>query len=98
MKSRLRFGASALCASEGQKEVASAISRPSRYFTKVVFQVTFDVSTVRGPSVMPHPSGGTDRLWRGGHGRFLSVFCPDDLAHAFGGESGVLVSEFNPHG
>src|SRR5438045_3577331 len=77
---------------------APASSRQRHVFKNLVFAVTFDVSTVQCSSVWPHPSGGSDRLRGGGPGGLLPVFRPDDLAHEFDGELGVLVGEFDPYG
>src|SRR5438093_7555480 len=71
-------------------------SRHIQFFAKFDFEVMFDISTVRSSSVQTHPSGGACRLRGGGLGRFLSVFPPDDLAHEFRRELGVLVRELDP--
>src|SRR6266566_894759 len=65
-------------------------------FAKFDFEVMFDVSKVRSSSVQPHLSGGADRLRLGGTARLLPVFRPDDLAHEFNRELGVLVRELDP--
>src|SRR5437870_88656 len=70
-------------------------SRQIQFFAKFDFEVMFDISTVRSSSVQTHRSGGACRLRDGGLGRFRSVFRPDDLAHEFGRELGVLVRELD---
>src|ERR1043166_4341621 len=84
MKSKLRFGLSAVCASEAaQKRKVPASSGQMNLFARLDFEVMF-------------LSGSADQFAAGRVGRFPPVFCPDNLAHEFGRELGVLVGEFNP--
>ena len=97
MKSRLRLGFSAVCASKGSLKIkALANCRQNHVFAKIDFRIMFDISAGRAISVQPHSSDRADRVRSGWLGRFFPVFSPDDLAHEFDRELGVLVGEFDP--
>src|ERR1041385_4246200 len=85
------------CSSAARFKVPTS-SRPIQFRAAFEVEVICGISTVQSSSVQPYPSGGANRFRGGGPARFRPVFGPDDLAHEFDRESGVVVGKFDPDG